>query len=50
MNVKYIVVVNDLNNTLICSKQFKKYDKAFDYIKGFNLDNYKIDIYNIELG
>ena len=47
MQVKYIAVINSKDNILICSKQFKNTNDVFNYIKCFDLDNYRVDIYNI---
>lgn len=49
MKYKTIVVINDYNDTLICSKQFSNYDDSIGYIKEYMNYDYRIDIYDVKV-
>lgn len=47
---KTLVVVNDENDTLICSKQFSNFDDSMEYVKEcMKYDNYRVEIYNVKV-
>lgn len=50
MREKFIVTINSLDDVLICSKQFKKCDDTFKYIRNFDLNIYRVNIYHIQEG
>lgn len=50
MKYKSIVVVNDNNDNLICSKQFFNDDKEMEFIKKYmDYKDYKINIYCVKV-
>lgn len=50
MKYKNIVVVNDNNDNLICSKQFFNDDKEMEFIKKYmDYKDYKINIYCVKV-
>ena len=46
---KTVVVVNDYNDTLICSKQFSNFDDSMEYVKECMKYNYRVEIYNVKV-
>lgn len=47
---KTVVIVNDENDTLICSKQFSNFDDSMEYVKEcMKYDNYRVEIYNVKV-